>query len=255
MSIKNLLIVCCGFISALTAIDLVVFEEFGSAPLTDMVMDNNTVDDFEIVLDLNKKQQRLSVGDLSICFSWYFENRRSPDGTDFKIQIQLFQNESDIQGTKDYIYLQEAILPSFYGPKVMEDPYGLKHHWGNTASPTWAKYKDKEWYKNWFMSDGWGLKPHHWISMCHLLDKQRNMCSIYLNGEHLADEELKGSAGPPPEWPKYKIQKLLLSTTFTNTNNVPTGKFTALNIFSRTLSSTEAKQISSKYNFLHRKER
>ena len=131
MSIKDLFIVCCGFISASTAIDLVVFEEFGSAPLTDMVMANHTVDDFEIVLDLSKKtQQQLSVGDLSICFSWYFENRRSPDGTDFKIQIQVFQNESDIQGTKDYIYLQEAILPSCYGPKVMEDAYRLKDHWG-----------------------------------------------------------------------------------------------------------------------------
>ena len=221
MKRECLLLFACCFIFASAGIDLVLFEEFGSVPLTDMVKDKHSVEDFEIILDLTKWSQRVGIGDLSICFSWFFENRRSPDGTDFKIQIQVFHNESDMIGTKDYIYLQESILPSFYGPKILEHPYGLKHHWGNKGSPTWAKYRQTQWYKNWFMPDGWGLKPHLWINMCHVMDKQKNMWSLFVNGDHLADEELKGSSELSAEWPKYEIKKLLLSTKFTKTNNVP----------------------------------
>ena len=98
-------------------------------------------------------------------------------------------------------------------------------------------------FKKWF--DYGELRAHHWINMCHIMDSTNNMYTLLVNGEQLSTEEMRFSEGTNNGWPKMEITRFIIGSKFTSTNYVPIGKFTALNIFSRTLSLTEATEISS----------
>ena len=229
-------------VSFSTSIDLLVFEEFGSSALTDFVMKGYTVDDYEVYLDMAKWSKRIPVGDLSICFSMFHDNKRFPDSGNLQIQVQLFQNESDIIGTKDYINFWDRVIPSFEGPKTTGDTYKMKNHWWNQGSPAFQKYKGTPVLKRWLQGE---VRPHHWVNTCHLYDKVTNMYTLYANGEHVVTEEVRFSQDDNL-WPKMEMTRFIIGSKFTSTNYVPIGKYTGINIYSRVLSKTEASEISSK---------
>ena len=131
--------------------------------------------------------------------------------------------------------------------RLWGDPYMLKDNWGNNEAPLYKRHKDKQGYKNWL--SGGGVRPQHWINMCHLLDISERKGLLYTNGEHVMTDDLMETTGPGQNWPKYELRKLIIASEFISTNYVPIGKFTGLNIFSRTLSHTEAVNISSRFLF------
>ena len=188
--------------------------------------------------------KRVGVVDLSICFSIFPDNKRSPDSGNFQIQVQVFQNESDITGSKDYITLWDRVLTSLSGPLSVGHPYKIKNHWWNAESPVHKKYKHTPVFKKWLDHNG-EIRPHHWVNMCLLMDSVQNMYTLFINGEHLCTEELRFSPSSNNQWPKMEMTHLIFGAKFTSSNHVPIGKFTALNIYSRILSTTEATEISS----------
>lgn len=242
MAFKLIFLIFAPLMKISMSLDLLVFEEFGSAPLTDLVKEGSSVEDYEIYLDMSR---RIHVGDLSICFSIFPDNKRSKDSGSFLIQVQVFQNESDITGTKDYIRFFDRVIPSFDGPMTLGDPYRMKSLWWNNECPAFKKYEHSPVFMKWL--DNGELRAHHWINMCHIMDSTNNMYTLLVNGEQLSTEEMRFPAGTNSGWPKMEITRIIIGSKFTSTNYVPIGKFTALNIFSRTLSLKDAIDISSEY--------
>ena len=240
------------FLTPTDCIDVLRFDDPKDIPSTSLKIGNISDDSYEVFLDIPNNIPFPVGQDLTICYRWFFDQARFTDPGGITLHLKLYKDEADIEGTDELLYVNSRIVPNMYQEKGFQLSIKLANFQGNMFGYPYLKWKDKLWYNNLMADTQMGLmslRPQLWRNFCLMVDWNKRLLSLVVNGEKLYSEPMINSLpfylDEKKDWPRAELIKITYGPKL---NAIGVGKsigiFTDLNVFSRNIGDEKAMDIT-----------